>query len=70
MEPDEPNDRELFDITDIAVSYQRSRDQTRVSILLKSEKPISEMKLYLILGMELDKLERRLGISGMPDGMQ
>jgi hypothetical protein len=59
---DEPNDHQVFDITDVSVNYSRSKDQKRVSILVKDSAAISEMKLYLILTMECHKLELRLGI--------
>jgi hypothetical protein len=59
---DLPNDLELFDITDVKVEYHRTRDQRRVTASIKDTRPISEMKLYLILDIECRKLERRLGI--------
>lgn len=59
----EPNDYDLFDITDTKISYERSKDLKRVCIIIKDQKEISEMKLYLILGLEIEKLEKRLGIS-------
>jgi hypothetical protein len=62
MDDDIP-DFELFDISDVKVHYERSKDQKKVTATVKSNTPISEMKLYLILGNEVTKLERRLGIS-------
>lgn len=61
---DEINDLEVFDVSDITPEFYRSKDKTRVTVTLKSKEPISEMKLYLILTLEIEKLERRLGITG------
>lgn len=58
-----PDDFVLFDPTDVKVEYKRSKDLRLVTASFKSEREISEMKLYLILDGEMRKLERRLGIS-------
>lgn len=59
---DEPVDHEVFDISQSKVDYSRSRDTQRVTVIVKDPNGISEMKLYLILAMEVEKLEQRLGI--------
>jgi hypothetical protein len=64
---DEPNDRELFDISDAKVRYERSRDQKKVTATIRSSKQISELKLYLIYDREMQMLEKRLGISDLED---
>lgn len=60
---EEISDAELFDIADVKVRYERSKDQKTVTATLKSEQPICEMKLYLVYDREMQILERRLGIS-------
>lgn len=56
------SEMELFNIDQVKIDYTRTKDETFVSVKIRDEKPISEMKLYLILDMECRKLERRLGI--------
>ena len=70
--PDEQDlkDHEVFDTSKAEVGYSRSRDTQRVTMVIRDPTGISEMKLYLILCLELEKLERRLGISEAKDGLQ
>lgn len=62
-----PIDHEVFDIAKSEVGYSRSRDTTRVTMIVRDPAGVSEMKLYLILCREVEKLEARLGISQAPD---
>lgn len=64
---DEIVDLEVFDTSQSKVEYSRSRDTKRVSLTVRDPAGISEMKLYLILCLEIEKLERRLGISDPVD---
>lgn len=61
-ESDEPTDHEIFDTSKSKVTYSRSKDTTRVTINVRDPGGISEMRLYLILALEVEKLEQRLGI--------
>jgi hypothetical protein len=56
------NDHELFNTAQTTVTYSRSNDTNRVTMIMKDPGGISELKLYLILQLEVEKLERRLGI--------
>ena len=60
---DEMNDQQVFDTTKSTVEYHRSKDLTRVTILVKDPGGINEMRLYLLLAIEVENLEKRLGIS-------
>ncbi len=60
---DEILEHEVFDTSGSSIEYHRSKDLKRVTMLIKDEDGISEMKIYLILSIELEKLEKRLGIS-------
>lgn len=64
---EELSEYELFDISNAKVSYSRSKDQRRVSALIRDEHAICEMKLYLILTKECRLLEYRLGIHAEVD---
>lgn len=66
---DEIGDFELFDVSDASITYERSKDHRKVVATVKSQKPISEMKLYLLLALEVEKLESRLGISAAAEGL-
>lgn len=59
---EEINDLEVFDVSEAKIEYHRNTNGTRITILIKDVNAISELKMYLILGLELEKLERRLGI--------
>lgn len=61
-ELDEPQDMELFNIDDVQVTYLRSHDRTRVTAVVKSNQPISDMKLFLALEVEMLKMSKMLGI--------
>ncbi len=60
---DEIDDQELFDTSKSKITYSRSRDATRVTAVILDPAGISELKLYILLVSECEKLERRLGIS-------
>ncbi len=66
MEPEDndeiPDDHEVFDVSQTKIEYHRSKDSTRVTILIKDPNTIGELKLYLLLVREIELLERRLGI--------
>jgi hypothetical protein len=59
---DIPDDRALFGVDDAKIRYILSRNRKRLTITIDAETDISEMKLYCILTLEHERLERRLGI--------
>lgn len=70
VEDQDLTDHEIFDTTKSETDYHRSKDMKRVTITVKDPTGVSEMKLFLILSIEMEKLERRLGISGPHETQQ
>jgi hypothetical protein len=56
------NDVEVFDTSKTKVEYSRTRDTRRVNVIIHDPAGISELKLLLILHLEIEKIEKRLGI--------
>lgn len=56
---------ELFDISDIKIDIQRTKNSTKLYLILKSESPINLMRFYLSIKGYVEKIENELGV--MPE---
>lgn len=63
-------DVELFDISDIEITFQRTRGSCKVYMILESQTPIGLMRFYLALKEYITKIENELNVSEEQMGQQ
>lgn len=59
-------DAELFDTSDITFDFQRTKGNTKIYLIMKSESPINIMRFYLAIKAYLFQMEAELGIMEEP----